>query len=551
MTARTSKLKVQQVNSFYNYTFGLDVTNVDLLKTASKLLKSGIAKTVCFSDLKAIYLDAHGELQIEWLRPEGRQWDDSWKVKFSDSLSKHIIDDLIFCLELSFNEQRIEGAEVKHVPSHLRAALPPLVLESEELTLPIYPWLKLYSDGMMTISFQLDTAWEDLIEESFIHDIVNLFRRYFDQIWVQAELQRMDGEQLLPDAFVNEMSIGGHNIADRKSRELVKEMRRTAKITLEESLNKEGRLFDLHGESWLLHQIAGSEEQTEWEATADLCRSIYASAIASQVVEIKNKEGNEGAEIQLWQGRPSISLMRYADQPQSKELLLDKYGPSMSRILLRSSEMEVPPLLPRDLRPFEDYCLHGNRAMLLWTWLRLSSAPEDVWDDPNARSHLLENQARAEHFEYHNMRIARACAMASEPLSDEHLLYAYKILANADVVIHQSSQAGEITDALEFLMNVAGTAGLIASGKEQARWHLDERRYRTEKNRSYIDRWLTVMFGFVGAAGLADLIIQPFLDATYPRLVDWSTGLLAFVGASSVVSLFAFLIVFINKMRIK
>ena len=110
---------------------------------------------------------------------------------------------------------------------------------------------------------------------------------------------------------------------------------------------------------------------------------------------------------------------------------------------------------------------------------------------PNTKAQVLESQARAEHFEYHNMRVARACAMASAPLSDEHLVQAYETLAMADAVIHQSSQAGEITEALGFLMHAAGTRSLIESAKEQARWHLDERRYRNEKRRSRgIGGWL-------------------------------------------------------------
>lgn len=549
MTSGPSTLQVQQVNCFYNYTVGLDVTQVDLLKTAATLLKSGIARTVCFSDLKAVFLDEHGKFHFEWIRPQGRQWDNRCTVKFSESLPQHTVEDLIFCLELSFHEQRIEAAEARQLPLHLRAALPPLVLENSDLTLPIYPWLKLYSDGLMSVCFQLDTTWEDLAEEDFIRDIVNLFQRYFDRVWVQAELQRMDGEQILPDAFDGEISIGGQSVVGRKTRKLVQKMRRTARTTLEESLAKEGRRFDLNGESWQLHQIAGSTEQGDWEATIDLCRSIYTSAVASQVVPTNTRQNGKGARIQLWQGRPSISLMRFADQPDSKDQLIDKYGPSISRILLRSAGMDNPPPLPTDLRPFEDYCFHGTRAILLWTWLRPRRAPDNAWDDPNTRAHLLENQARAEHFEYHNMRIVRACATASTPPSDEHLLYAYETLATADAVIHQSSQAGEITDALEFLMAAAGTTKLVASGKEQARWHLDERRFRAEKRRSRVDRWLAAVFGFVGAAGLADLVVQPFLQATYTDWADWGTGLAAFAVASFAVGVLAMVISVADKIR--
>ncbi|PRY65851.1 MULTISPECIES: hypothetical protein [Halomonas] len=549
MTAVSSYLQVQQVNCFYNYTVGLDVTHVDLLKTSAALLKSGIVRTVCFSDLKAVYLDDQGDIQLEWLRPQGRRWDNRWAVAFSESLPEHTTEDLILCLELSFHEQRIEGEEARQISPYLRAALPPVVLENDNLALPVYPWLKLHADGLMSISFQLDTTWANLEEEDFIRDIVNLFQRYFKCVWMQATVQRIDGEKLLPDAFKGEISIGGQGVADRRSRNLIKKMRRTARSTLDDSLSKEGRCFDLHGESWRLHQIAGSENEEEWEGTIDLCRSIYANVVASKIVSKNDRKNGRGVGIQLWQGRPSISLMRFADQPQSKEQLFNRYGQSMSRILSRSAGMENPPQLPADLRPFTDYSLHGNRAILLWTWLRPHDAPDNAWEDPNTRAALLENQARAEHFEYHNMRIARACALAGAPPTDEHLVYAYETLANADTVIHQSSQAGEITDALENLMAAAGTIGLIESGKEQARWHLDKRRYTAEKRRSRVDRWLAAVFGIVGAAGLADLVVRPFLQSTYPDWTDWLTGLAAFALASSVLVLLAIFIAVVNKMR--
>lgn len=189
MTSHSSDLQVQQVNCFYNYTIGLDVTEVDLLKTATKLLKSGLVKTVCFSDLKAIYLDEHGELQLEWIQPQGRQRDDHWTIKFSEALPKYAVDDLSFCMELSFHEQRIEAPEARQVPPHMRASLSPLILERDDLIIPIYPWLKLYGDGIISICFQLDTKWNDLAEADFIQEVVNLFQCYFDRIWVQAELQ--------------------------------------------------------------------------------------------------------------------------------------------------------------------------------------------------------------------------------------------------------------------------------------------------------------------------------------------------------------------------
>jgi len=546
MKLRPTKLQVHQANCFYNYTAGLEATDVDLLKTAVNLLKSGIARTVCFSDLKGVYLDAKGDVQLEWLQPQGRQWDSRWTVKFTENLPRQTAEDLVFCLELSFHEQRIEGTKSRQIPPHLRAALPPLVLERDGWLLPVFSWLKIYSDGILTVSFQLDTTWDDLGEADFIQDVVNLFQQYFDRIWVQADLQRLDAKQILPEAFASEFSIGGQEVVGRKQRKLLKEMRRTSRTVLDESLGKDGQAFEIGGESWLLHQIAGSEDQ---EATIDLCRSIYVGAVTSLVVPRATEKVKRLRRIQLWQGRPSISLMRFRDQPDTKDALLARFGPSMSRVLMRSSTIGGPPALPPDLRLFEDYCFHGNRALLLWTWLRPADSPDDAWEDANTRAHLLENQARAEHFEYHNLRIARACASANSPPSDDHLIGAYEVLATAESAIHHSSQAGEITEALEYLMEAAGTMGLVASGKEHARWHLDERRYRTEKKRSRVDRWLAVVFGFVGAAGLADLVFRPFLQDSYPELgIKWS-GLIAFALAVIVVTLLAVAILISNRRR--
>ena len=145
------------------------------------------------------------------------------------------------------------------------------------------------------------------------------------------------------------------------------------------------------------------------------------------------------------------------------------------------------------------------------------------------------------------MRVARACAIAGAPPSHTHLVETYETLTSAEDVIHHSSQAGEISDALAYLMSAVGTAGLVPSGKEKARWHLDELRYRAERRRTRTDRWLGFVFGLVGAAGLADLVLKPYLTARYPDLGSGTTGLVSFVLAALVVVLLAVPLWIINR----
>jgi hypothetical protein len=137
------------------------------------------------------------------------------------------------------------------------------------------------------------------------------------------------------------------------------------------------------------------------------------------------------------------------------------------------------------------------------------------------------------------MRVARACTIAGSPSSYIQLVDAYETLTSADDIIHNSSQAGEITDLISYLMSSTGTADLIPSGKERARWHLDELRYRTEIRRARIDRVIGFLFGLVGTAGLADLVFKSYLAASYPELSNWKAGLFSFVLAALVVILLA------------
>ncbi len=549
-TKRTKPaLRIDQANVFYNYTLGFESTRIDLVKTAGKLLKKGITRAVFFSDFKCLYTDAQAEVQFEWIQPKGRQWDSNWKIRFGSEVPAAAATELIYAIELSFHEQRIEGREARQIAPYLRASLPPIVLEEDDLTLPIFASVKLFADGIAILSFQLDTTWDGVDEDYFISNIVNLYQCYFKSIWVDSRVQRLDAEELLPIAFQDDMSIAGNPLSGRKTKQLLRKMRRESRELLNKALDDQGRRFDIGNEEWILHEIAGSKDQGSWESTMDLCRSEYANTLSGLVIPSRDNRKLRARSTFVWQGRPSVSLMRFREQPATKIELLSRFAPSLSRILMRSTAVDTSSDLPPDLRPFGDYCFHGNRALLLWTWLRPDETPANVWDDPETRAALAENQARSEHVEYHNMRTARACAWAQSPPSDDHLREAYKTLSVTDDVIHQSSQAGEISDALAYLMAEFGTLKLVSSGKEAARWHLDELRYRSDRSRNRVNRWLAFVFGLVGTAGLADFAILPYLVTVWPDLSREIAPIVAFGVAGLIVLLIASFIWFFNRIE--
>ncbi|MEH6531829.1 MAG: hypothetical protein V7735_10910 [Photobacterium frigidiphilum] len=537
-------LQVNQANVFYNYAIGFDCSKVDLLKTGAKLLKSGVATSIFYSDFKCIYLDNLGKTQVEVLRPEGRNWDSNWKIEFSENVPKHIAVELTNSCEIAFHESHFQN----ECRPYLRASLPPIVLAHEDYQLPFFISVKIFSDGVAILSFQLDATWEALEESFFISNVVNIFRCYFKSIWVDSKLQYLDAKVALDSAFEDKFSIGGELLTGLKIRRLIRKMKRDSQAVLDEALKVKGHSFHLGGCDWELHQIAGTADSDSWESTIEQCRSIYSNSISSLLVS-PDKVGKEPLISFMWQGRPSISLLRYESQPQTKLELYNDFSPSISKILLRSESIVNLPELPPDLRLFDDFSLHANRAVLLWTWLKSKHAPENAWDDPETRSKVFENQARTEQIEYHNLKIARACSWAQRPINSNYLLNAYETLASSNSLIHHSSNSGEVTEALSYLINVFGTASLVDPSKEAARYHLDELKYNSDRARSRSDSWLTFVFGLVGTTSLADFAIHPFVKDRWPTLSSIQSPIVSFGVSGGFILLIALVIWLISRKK--
>lgn len=244
----SDSLQIQQANVFYNYAIGLEAISIDLAGTGAKAMNAGIANGVYFSDRKFVWMDDEGKPQVEWIRPEGRHWDGQERIKIEQDLSSHAFNDLLLALECAFHEDRIEGREGGKMPPYLRMALPPLILARNGLNLPIYASLKLHSDGIGILSFQFDGTWDNADEAYFVEEVVNLFKVYFDQVWLDEGIQRLDLEAILPHAYRDQITLGGAPLEGRKIRRMVKRFQKQARSLFEEEMGKGGREFSIDGE---------------------------------------------------------------------------------------------------------------------------------------------------------------------------------------------------------------------------------------------------------------------------------------------------------------
>jgi hypothetical protein len=242
-------------------------------------------------------------------------------------------------------------------------------------------------------------------------------------------------------------------------------------------------------------------------------------------------------------------LLRFENQARTKSDLINNYSDSLSKILSRESRLSKVPPLPQDLRSADDYSLHGNRSVFLYTWLKSKNSPINVFEDKNTFAKILENQARTEQVEYYNSKIARACQWAEKPINDKYLLNAYKVLAASESMVHRSSKSGEVVDALSHMINSLGTMKLVPAGKETARFHIDELKYQSNKAKNNTDRWLALVFGLVGATSLSQFAIHPFVKQIFPKLSNTTTPMVSLCISTGAVLLIARLIWCINGDR--
>lgn len=541
----SSKLNVYQANVFYNYSIGFECTDIDLMKTSAKLLKSGVAESIFFSDFKCVYLDESGKTQVELLRPEGRSWDSNWKIKFSENLPLDIAENFAHSCEHAFHEHRL----VHDKTPYIRANLPPIVLTAEEFELPLLASVKIYKDGIAILSFHLDANWNGLGEEHFISDVVNLSQYYFQTIWVDSEMQKRDGKVVLESAFEDVLSIGGTSIDNFKSKFLIRKMKKTSQTALDDSLSKSGCAFDFGGDKeWYLHEIACTESDENWESTIETCRSIYTNNLRDLIASVDRSSSKYSINA-MWQGRPSITLLRYEGQPNSKDELLNKFSNSMSKILLRTGGITSTPELPYDLRLFDDYCLHGNRSTILWTWLSTDGQPDNAWDDELTYAKVIECQVKAEMVEHINMILARACSWAEEPTNEEYLVHAYQTLSRSESMIHKASQSGEITNMLSHLIKSFGTLTPIEASKDSARFYLEELKYKADKEKQKSDSLLTFVFGLVGTTSLAQFAFTPYVDQKWPNLSAIESPAVSLAMSTGLIVIIALLIWSCRKFR--
>ena len=343
-------------------------------------------------------------------------------------------------------------------------------------------------------------------------------------------MQKIDADLSFLNAFENELSLAGKPIRSVAAKRLMKQLKKNAQKIVRTDLSKQGRSFYVDGHNLTLHPLAGTKPGDHKSLAGSLAIEIYIRAIQS----IVNPKKTKLAPIYWW-GRPSVSILRFDKQPEHKRNFVERYSKFLTKILHRSAAITSDLKELEDLRLMDDYSLLANRSVLLWCWTKSRKDSENAWHDEGTRARVYENQARAQYVEYQSAKITRACHWALNPGSKTHLLYAYKNLGEFNVSIRHSSHSGEVINSITSIMEASGIPDIIESSKEIAEFHLDELKYKAQMKVSRQASLLSIIFGFVGTASLADFAFYPLISHLYPNCSKYEIAFLSLLGAGSLV----------------
>lgn len=505
-------LEIHEWEIWHTYSTYLESTNIDLLKTARRLVASGIAECVMLRDGRTFWQSngvvGSGLTVVEQrpLSPES-----TFRLDLDQGCEKKPEG---FALEawgqashFLIGERRVLGEDMALPHPYLRAYLGKCVVtstasDSTISCLNLYPILIVYASGVLIVEFRMIGANSVTTFDNFINGGVNLFTYQFDRVEVNPGLAafaiRAYYQLNRPLSLFQRIQLvrlqRGHDFA-------VKQQTAT-RADMDFS-------FDLAPLSSSTPDDLKAIANTIFHTTAFISGSprmgLYFLLLGQRPGPVVG---------QLWSGRPHIHLVRFSEQCRTATDNEVRHGSDFGRILGRVAVLDeavAQNALPKNARFFQDYGAYIGSAASLWVWSLDGLAAQERWMDPNRGNLIYQRQVLAELLEYGYMlhisiyhRIER-CSATSKILSVR------KEVLRLQHDMRVASHAGEIRELLEYGWKAFGLPSLVSEIDEGLRLRELETRFDEARRSERITLALTIVFGFVAVPALAEQVIEPIL----------------------------------------
>lgn len=395
-------------------------------------------------------------------------------------------------------------------PSYMRLQLEPIVLasldaETTELKEPVVLWpcVSIYEDGIILIRLRLlsNKDVETLSAEKFMSNVVNLPRRRFPIVSVPravAELIPVATQQLNSSLGIKE------RLEFRKTR--TQHMKAVAEGVVD--------IEAMGGSQFSMFPSSLSENGDSLSTIALTLFNVISYLVSEPrdgLSHVVFRQKSMPAMGHFWWGRPSFTLIDFADQANNAQENEERHSTFFRSILNQTSAIGAKEgllQLPKDQRVYNDFGLYVNSAATLCVWSK-EFGQEYSRDNKFDCYPIYDRECQNEILNYGHILHRKIEEVSSSVGRYEEALLLQKRLIDLEKRMDMPTPFGEVA---EFL-STGWSALKVKDIRKQidASLSVNERLYQAREALSR-DRFvilLTLVFGSLAIPGCAEGIVPP------------------------------------------
>lgn len=458
-------MKIHEWEVWHCYSTSLPNTAPDLDSTAHRAVASGVSSA-------AILSSGDGFARV-----------DGQVRSFSISLPQHIpgtvnlpadladasgytVESIYHALQMRASEKKLFAQHESLPPRYLRVLLEPYLLVNPQRATRVYPYIKLYNTGIVTVSFRAMSPEDNAVDvDDFIEKFVNLSQDHFLEGHGPAGVSRLIpvatrlGHDSTPRSrLVDALRTRGHyrGVAELSETESVGDFQhRLAPISREEPVSLPAAARELFAVASLLtvdHPLVVAEP--DGPRGGDEAQNVRVPGLGDVARYTLRGNPSGAGPHGYWFGHAHVYLRRHEDQAWSASINEMRWGDKFGAIMARTNKISdevARSFLPEDLRRREDYSVYTNKAVTLYVHAGkgLQEQAQIIPTDPNRGPLIYEHQCVGELMDYGYAAHHQLAQRASEPEVDmDEVLGARRTLVELRQAMLTPAHYGEIKELL-------------------------------------------------------------------------------------------------------
>lgn len=516
MEETNKNMKIIDWNIWHVYSTFFIEEIMPLKEIAELLIKYDFCKNI-FSSTKEIFWKEDKNLHKEVMSIQKKGYERKAIATFPYKKIDYNLEGFNQSFKMFFYESDIFNSLYFNSFSYIRCFLEPIYIYEQKSFKILYPQVKIYDNGVVLITYRIISSKKQISTENFIPEYLNLYKHNFDSILLSPGILRLSYRALLLDEIVMG-KFRGHNFK-KKVNSMDKKINNNS-VSLKDNFT-----FNLTPVGTVLEYDVLNINFLQRIITLSLEYVLNNGKINKFN---RRKNGKYKFNIgSYWLGFPSVYLLKYKDQPEFSDSIIEKFSLPLNKIMARVSSIyfkETSKFLGKDLRLLKDYCAFINEALVLWVFSKKGLESDKEFYDPN-RGHLIYNK---QVFIESILHFYLSCRRLEERSSS--MLFSYKSLIKETLgIVDFYKNTDKISSSGE--LNYFYKEAIKKLSFKQLQKYTNERlkiiSEISKENRinSYrkIGLALSIIFGLLSSAIIAEKIIIPlwvYLNLWIPSQIE-------------------------------